>query len=372
MYIVRQDVEDEIFRLRARGEYCNLMASRQVGKSSLIKKTALQLRDQGIRIVDMDIAGELGSPQDATTWYVGFLGKVVRDLRLNINIKDWWEQQQGTPNQRLLQFFREEVVLECQSATLAVKALLSHSSDAPVVIFVDEIDSTLKLPYTDDFFTAIRTMYNDRASAPVYEKITFCLLGVATPNELIKDHRTTPYNIGQTFELRDFESTKDDLTPLIHTIADDPEQGKTIVNALLKWTDGQPYLTILLCDDIRKQQITLPEEVDRFINEKFNNLEMVKADAHFERIASFLNTRIPDQFAALELYKHILHGKKKRDETTFTHIYLKLAGLVKRSHAGDLIVRNRIYEQIFNPDWVRLKNRPQKILHYVRRFATVQ
>jgi hypothetical protein len=72
----------------------------------------------------------------------------------------------------------------------------------PVVIFQDEIDSTLKLAFTDDLFTAIRGMYNERTLVPAYERISFCLLGVATPNELIKDRRTTPYNVGCTMKVR--------------------------------------------------------------------------------------------------------------------------------------------------------------------------
>ena len=74
----------------------------------------------------------------------------------------------------------------------------------PVVIFLDEIDSTLKLKYTDDFFTTIRAMYNQRATVANNDKGTFCLIGVATPNELVKQRRTTTYNVGKTISLRDF------------------------------------------------------------------------------------------------------------------------------------------------------------------------
>ena len=69
--------------------------------------------------------------------------------------------------------------------------------------FLDEIDSTLnpKLTWTDDLFTALRGMHNERPMVPAYERLAFCLIGVAWPNELIKDRRTTPYNVGRTLEL---------------------------------------------------------------------------------------------------------------------------------------------------------------------------
>ena len=63
-----------------------------------------------------------------------------------------------------MRFFRE-VVLE--------------QVPGPVVCFLDEIDSTLKLPWTDDLFTALRGMHNERPLVPAYERLTFCLIGVA-------------------------------------------------------------------------------------------------------------------------------------------------------------------------------------------------
>jgi hypothetical protein len=55
-----------------------------------------------------------------------------------------------------------------------------------IVIFIDEIDSVLGLNFPiDDFFAAIRACYNKRAQNPEYKRLTFVLLGVATPTELI-------------------------------------------------------------------------------------------------------------------------------------------------------------------------------------------
>jgi hypothetical protein len=74
-----------------------------------------------------------------------------------------------------------------------------------VVIFVDEIDAVRSLPFsTDEFFAGIREFYNARPEDEKLERLTFCLLGVATPSDLIRDTRTTPFNIGQRIELHDF------------------------------------------------------------------------------------------------------------------------------------------------------------------------
>jgi hypothetical protein len=84
---------------------------------------------------------------------------------------------------------------------------------ARLVIFIDEIDVVRSLPFsTDEFFAAIRECYTRRAQDPAFHKLTFCLLGVATPSDLIQDVRMTPFNIGTRIELTDF--TEAEAAPL--------------------------------------------------------------------------------------------------------------------------------------------------------------
>src|SRR6266852_3009207 len=60
----------------------------------------------------------------------------------------------------------------------------------PLVIFIDEIDAVRSLPFsTDEFFAGIRECYNRRTQDPAFNRLTFCLLGVATPSDLIQDTR---------------------------------------------------------------------------------------------------------------------------------------------------------------------------------------
>ncbi|MCP4697582.1 MAG: hypothetical protein GY862_12140 [Gammaproteobacteria bacterium] len=354
LYIIRRENEDEVFHLLARGEYCNIYSSRQVGKSSLMINTALRLKEQGIRVAFMDLAGELGSPAEASVWYTGFLGKIAWTLGIETEVAAWWETQgRGTANQRLLQFFREIVFLKDES---------------PLVIFLDEIDSTLKLPYTDDFFTAIRTMYNEHSITQFYEKVTFCLIGVASPNELVKDPRTTAYNVGKTVDLRDFDPDRDDLSSLVYATCKDPGSGKKLVHTVVDWTGGHPYLTLRLCREIVQQGLKTPGQVEQLVDSAFTSLAQLRSDIHFQQITRFLGTRVSDQLAVLRLYERILSGKKEYDEITRPHIQLKLSGLVKRNAEGLLVIRNRIYAKIFNAEWVR-KSKPQQTVRRLKRFT---
>ena len=196
-------------------------------------------------------------------------------------------------NQRLMRFFRE-VVLE--------------QVPGPVVCFLDEIDSTLKLAWTDDLFTALRGMHNERPMVPAYERLTFCLIGVAWPNELIKDRRTTPYNVGSTLELRDFDLGRDDLTPLAAALGPDSEHGRKLIERVLYWTGGHPYLTIRLCASLVEIGAKTPEDVDSGVDDSFRSLERVSGDVHFQQVLRFLETRLADGLATFSLYEKILKG----------------------------------------------------------------
>jgi len=342
VYIIRPS-DDEVFDLLSHGEYCNVLCSRQMGKTSLLLRTKSRLADAGVRAALIDVAGLLGRPENADSWYIGLLQEVARQLGLQIDVPAWWQASSvATANQRLIAFFRDEA---------AVKITKTF------VVILDEIDSTLRLPFTDDFFIALRAMYNDRARESAFERVSFCLVGVATPNELIKDRLSTPYNVGRTIELGDFRFEQDDLRPLQKVVADDPKVGELLVYAVLSWTGGHPFLTIKLCNEVVKARATTVEDVRRLVDKSYQNLESVRSDGHFATILRFFqpNGVSRDELArALDLYRRVWLGRDEVDKTTLVHIRLKLAGVIKRGPNGRLVVRNAIYRQIFTESWARM------------------
>jgi AAA-like domain/Leucine Rich repeats (2 copies) len=353
LYIKRR--QDEIFlRLLLESQYVNVLTSRQMGKSSLMMRTLHRLDEEGVRWATIDLASELGSPRDLNAYYLGLLGKLVRSLRIELDLKTWWvESKTDTINQRLLRFFREVV---------------GSAIDQPIVIFLDEIDSTLKLTYTDDLFTAIRGMYNERPIVESYRRLTFCLLGVATPNELVKDRRTTAYNVGTNLELQDFDRNVDNLTPLAKVLSSNSELGAHLLERVLHWTGGQPYLTVKICAEIVDTRISDVKAVDQFVIQNFTNLDRASADIHFQQILRFLEERLSDEAATLELYAKVVKRGRVPDQTTLAHAELKLSGLVKRDREGNLVVRNPIYERLFDSAWME-STRPRRALRKTRRIA---
>jgi tetratricopeptide (TPR) repeat protein len=228
-----------------------------------------------------------------------------------------------------------------------------------VVIFIDEIDTTLNLDFSDDFFAAIRFIYNARATDADYERITFVLLGVAIPADLIKDRSRTPFNIGQRIDLGDFSRTGAEL------LADGlrqvyPNHAEAIFTRIFYWTNGHPYLTQKLCLGVIEansehpsagvQRNWMDEQVDVLVDGLFLSKEASK-ETNLQFVRDYVRNS-PAQGPLLKLYRQVYAGKPvPEDERSLMQNQLKLFGLV-RVENNQLKVRNEIYRRVFNLEWI--------------------
>ena len=87
LYIERPD-DATLLRLLSEGQYVNVLTSRQMGKSSLMVRTAEALTERGVRCAIVDLAAELGTPEDATAYFLGLLNKIARDLKIKVDLPD--------------------------------------------------------------------------------------------------------------------------------------------------------------------------------------------------------------------------------------------------------------------------------------------
>jgi tetratricopeptide (TPR) repeat protein len=340
IYVCR-DADEELFRLCQEGEFCYILTARQMGKSSLMVATRERLAAQGIRSVEIDLT-QLGSKSSGLTaeqWYVGLVDIVVDQLDLDVDYMAWWGERAGLGlTQRWIQFLRQ-VALEQVSG--------------PVVIFLDEIDTTLSLDFTDDFFAAVRSCHNARASDPAFKRLSFVLLGVATPSDLISDPRRTPFNIGRRIDLTDF--TESQATPLASGLNLPAAEAAQVLSWILGWTGGHPYLTQRLC----AAAVASPTKnwdtmaVDRLVEKTFFS-EQSTQDSNLRFVRDMLTKRAPDKAVVLKAYQQIYSARRnvRDEERSLEKTHLKLSGIVKAEN-GLLRVRNQIYRRVFDLAWIR-------------------
>lgn len=336
-YVHRQ-ADQYLFDNLKQGQFCYVLTSRQMGKSSLMVRTAARLREAGIGVAVLDLTA-IGQNLTAEQWYDGLLSRIGRQLQLEDELEDFWfNHPRLGPLQRWMSAI-DEVVLPRYPGRL--------------VIFIDEIDTVRSLPFsTDEFFAGIREFYNRRTSESDLERLTFCLLGVASPSDLIRDTRMTPFNIGQRVELRDF--TDEEARPLAEGLGGNERSETELISRVLYWTGGHPYLTQRLCRAVAEDEaVTDAQGVDRKCEELFFNRRAQDGDDNLIFVRERLLRSDVDVAGLLTLYDKVRSGKRvSDDETNLLVTALHLSGIT-RHHDGCLKVRNRIYERVFDREWIK-------------------
>ncbi len=353
-YVIRE-ADSLLYQALKLGNFCYILNARQMGKSSLLVRVQHRLEAEGICCVTLDLSSlgsEVITPEQ---WYKGIISQLWLSLNLlgTLNLKKWWKARDDLSLiQRLNQFFRE--------------ILQVYFSDKRLVILIDEIDSILSLPFgIDDFFAWIRSCYNQRSINPEYNRLTFALCGVTTPSDLIQDPVRTPFNIGTAIKLQGFRETE--IQPLVQGLNKNIQNANTILQEILSWTDGQPFLTQKLCNlvwnfslELPNQQFRITAGMEAFWVESIVRSRVIQrweSQDEPEHLRTIRNRILYDKKKRgrlLSIYQKILQGVEIKADDSREQNELILSGLVVK-HAGVLKVKNRIYQEVFNLEWVEQK-----------------
>lgn len=333
------------------GEYCHILAPRQIGKTSICFRAARTLSRRGVRCAQVDVTAA-GTPSTAEEWYFGLVDEIARRLKLPDPLDAWQARAGVAPAQRFRDF---------------VRALVEGPrGESPLVIFLDEIEMVRLSPVdVDDFLLILRSFHEERGVSPALRRLSFCLIGVTTPNDLIKNKSVTPFNVSKPIRVDDF--TREEvsaLAPGLHGLDASPT---ALLDAVYRWTDGHPYMTMRACFELsRQQRVTRGGEqdaVDEVVRELFlerpledTNLNYAARrfeDPKFDREGSRLADKI-------QLYRRVLSQKAPHAHNeSAVQMELRICGMVKDVEVAPgkrvLQPRNRIYESALDMEWLRSK-----------------
>ncbi|MGK7928820.1 MAG: AAA-like domain-containing protein, partial [Spirulina sp.] len=342
-YVVRQADSDFYNHLKA-GEFCYVLTARQMGKSSLRVRTMKRLQEEGIKCaaIDLTLIGSDDLTQSA--WYRALFYELTKELELDktFNRRAWWKEHESLSYVQRLNRFIEDILLVRVSGN--------------ITIFIDEIDTTKSLSFpTDDFFAFIRACYNLRIDKPEYKRLTFALLGVATPSDLIADWQRTPFNLGKAIELSglDFEKSQH----LADSLSSRKCNSEIVLKEIFFWTGGQPFLTQKLLDFVASSPDSIPHGteanfLDRLVRSNIlDNWELKDNPEHLKTIQSRILNNEQSAAQRLGLYQKILQNGSVLNEHSLEQKELQISGLIAKKDSY-LVVYNRIYERVFDLEWI--------------------
>ena len=74
----------------------------------------------------------------------------------------------------------------------------------PLVLFIDEIERTVALPFREHIFEWLATLYESRETHSILYRLSFVVCGVATPSQLIPEGGPLLFQWSHRVVLSDF------------------------------------------------------------------------------------------------------------------------------------------------------------------------
>lgn len=221
--------------------------------------------------------------------------------------------------------------------------LLINAIEGKLVIILDEIDALTKTQYSDQIFAQIRSIYFSRVNFKELEKLTYILSGVIEPNEIIKDPKISPFNIGQKIFLNDFN--RDEFEQFITNSKLSLRQ--EIRDRIFYWTSGNPRMTWDVCSEVEnrlKTEDLTSDAIDKIVNQIYlTTFDKPPIDNIRELVSK--DREIRNSIVEIEYKK----GKEVSDKIKNK---LYLSGIVNYDE-NDIHIKNEIIKQSLNLEWIK-------------------
>lgn len=341
---IRRQADAELLDHCLNGRPAYILHSPHMGKSSLITHTAEQLNASAHHAVIIDLS-QFPLPPREQEWFFNIVRILDENLDLTTDVMSWWEKPSVfalPPHARLIKLISEVILPEMT---------------APLVLFIDEIERTVSLPFREHFFEWLATLYESRATNSNLYRFSFVICGVATPSELISEDGPLIFQWSHRVKLSDF--TLNEALHLSEGLSLPTDDANEVVEWVYRWTNGHPYLTQLLCQLLEEQhhKTWIEAEIDECVRHFIVSPQGLR-EPNFQFIRSALTEPDTHGVSLLKPYLDLLEGNLDNLRNNQPALeQLRLVGVL-REDDQEIAIRNPLYKEVFPQEWVKRHLRP--------------
>lgn len=304
--------------LKPAGTTLTIKGPRQVGKSSLLARLISQARRRDRRVAYLDFEGEFDTIdlESPDRFYKRFCSSLSAELGLEdmTSVSTHWREQLSN-------------VRNCTNYLLN---WIVPSVDGMLMLAIDQADRMFQTRFYSDFFGMIRHWHNKRAVDQRLASLDIVLVTSTEPQFFIADPHQSPFNVGVTVDLSDFNLDQlKHLNRLHGSILLESD-----VQELLNLTHGHPYLVRRAMYLVATSQITCRELIATATKSSGPFSE------HLLRICQILSSYPEMQLGLV----NVINGKPV---PTAIRIRLLSAGLA-RPQDSSIVSRCTLYSKYFS------------------------
>ena len=316
-YVARSFDEIANSTIQRQGVTITIKGPRQMGKSSLLNRVMREAQDLGKQVAFLDFQlFDHAALTDPDTFFPEFCAWLTDELDLEDQVDEYWKRR----------------LSNTQRCTRYVGKYLLSALAQPLVLAMDEVETMFDTDFRSDFFGMLRSWHNNRATKPIWKQLDLALVTSTEPYQLINNLNQSPFNVGQTIELTDFDFAQ---VADLNDRHDNPMTASEL-QRLMALVNGHPYL-------VRKALYLVATDA-MGLSDLFTHA--MKERGPFGDHLRYHLFRMYDKPELVQGFLQVVHTHTCADERVFFR--LRGAGLVRRSNSGlEVIPRCQLYEQYF-------------------------
>ncbi|MGB3336245.1 MAG: AAA-like domain-containing protein, partial [Devosia sp.] len=321
-----------------------ILVARQMGKTNLLINMKRRRESMGDIVVYFDLTARHDSPRSFFRSIIDVISEQIDSL-LGRQIEAI-EAIRKSNHEPIVEYER------------SLRNILKSIGNKKLVLVFDEVDSLVKVSYSDIIFSQIRSIYFLRVNHNEYWRLTYVLSGVADPSVLIKDRNISPFNIGEKIYLSDF--SRDEVVEFLRRA--DLHFEQVVLDKLYALTGGHPRMvweiSSRLEDIAATGEIVTPTHVQDVVNRLYmSNFDMPPVD--------HIRTLVEEDYQ-LRSAVIALRAGGQVDPATRTKLYL--AGICRADEGTTSVtIKNAIIDGALSMDWLTSLPEPEDtILSAVR------